>query len=285
MRQRGVVTLAQMHGAGISPRQVERGLERGDLVRLHRGVYRLGPVSPPHCPEMAATLACGANAVLSHRSAAAMYEILDPHPGPIHITVPHRHRRGDAGIVVHETASLGAHEIRERRGIPLTAPIRTLIDLSGACTPEDLERAVSEAFARRLTNLPSLQRAIEAYRGRRGVARIRALLDHGPRLSRSPPERRLLRAIRGAGLPEPETNVMVGRWEVDFLWRDAGLAVEVDAYSTHSSPRAFERDRRKDADLAARGLMVQRFSADHVRDELEYVLAWIAARLAGASRL
>ncbi len=285
MRQRGVVTLAQMQGAGISPRQVERGLERGDLVRLHRGVYRLGPVSLPHCPEMAATLACGVNAVLSHRSAAAMYEILDPHPGPIHITVPHRHRRGDAGIVVHETASLGAHEIRERRGVPLTAPIRTLIDLSGECTPEDLERAISEAFARRLTNLPSLQRAIGAYRGRRGVARIGALLDHGPRLSRSPPERRLLRAIRDAGLPEPETNVMVGRWEVDFLWRDAGLAVEVDAYSTHSSPRAFERDRRKDADLAARGLMVQRFSADHVRDELEYVLAWIAARLAGASRL
>ena len=117
------------------------------------------------------------------------------------------------------------------------------------------------------------------------MARIGALLDHGPRLSRSPPERRLLRAIRDAGLPEPETNVMVGRWEVDFLWRDAGLAVEVDAYSTHSSPRAFERDRRKDADLAARGLMVQRFSADRVRDELEYVLAWIAARLAGASRL
>ena len=78
---------------------------------------------------------------------------------------------------------------------------------------------------------------------------------------------------------------MVGRWEVDFLWRDAGLAVEVDAYSTHSSPRAFERDRRKDADLAARGLVVQRFSADRLRDELEYVLAWIAARLAGASRL
>jgi very-short-patch-repair endonuclease len=117
------------------------------------------------------------------------------------------------------------------------------------------------------------------------VARIGALLDHGPHLSRSPPERRLLCAIRDAGLPEPETNVMVGRWEVDFLWRDAGLAVEVDGYSTHSSPRAFERDRRKDADLAARGLIVQRFSADHVRDELEYVLAWIAARLAGASRL
>jgi predicted transcriptional regulator of viral defense system len=154
MRQRGVVTLAQMHAAGISPRQVERGLERGDLVRLHRAVYRLGPVSLPLCPEMAATLAGGANAVLSHRSAAAMYEILDPQPGAIHITVAHRHRRGDAGIVVHETASLGAHEIRERRGVPLTAPIRTLIDLSGECTPEDLERAVSEAFAHRLTTSP-----------------------------------------------------------------------------------------------------------------------------------
>jgi very-short-patch-repair endonuclease len=116
------------------------------------------------------------------------------------------------------------------------------------------------------------------------VGRLAALLDASPPArTRSRPERLLLDAIRRAGLPEPETNVKIGRWEVDFLWRDPGLVVEVDAYSTHSSPRAFERDRRKDAELTTLGLTVQRFSADTVRDDVSSVIAWIAARRAAAS--
>ena len=122
-------------------------------------------------------LACGPAAVLSHRSAAYVYGMLPRDEGPVHVTVTGAHRRGDHGIVVHATSSLKPHEIRERHGIPVTSPIRTLIDLAATCTDEELEQAVAEAFALRLTNLPSLQRAAPAYRGRRGVARLTALLD------------------------------------------------------------------------------------------------------------
>ena len=121
-------------------------------------------------------------------------------------------------------------------------------------------------------------RAANGARGRRGTKRLTSLLGGGPPArTRSRPERLLLRAVRDAGLPEPETDVKIGRWTVDFLWREAGLVVEVDAYSTHSSPWAFERDRRKDAELTARGITVQRFSADAVRDDRDSVVAWISA--------
>lgn len=274
--QHGVVTVAQLRRCGFSARQVERGVQRGELTRLHRGVYRSGPIALPYCPETAAVLAGGPRAVASHRSAPYLYGMLPRAEGPVHVTVPGRHRREHPGIVIHETSSLKPYEIRERHGIPVTSPTRTLIDLAATSTDDELDWAIAEAFALRLTNLPSLQRAARAYRGRRGVARLSDLLEGGgPRRTRSNPERDLLTAIRAAELPEPETNVKLGKWEVDFLWREARLAVEVDAYSTHSSPWAFERDRRKDADLAAMGLSVQRFTAQRVEHDLDSVLAWL----------
>jgi len=232
---------------------------------------------------MAAVLACGEGAVISHRSAAYLYGLLDRPTGPVHVLTGNRQLRGDPNFIPHQTSRLRPHEIRERDGIPLTAPVRTLVDLAATCSEEELHLAVAESFALRLTNLPSLRRALAAYRGRRGVARLGALLGGGPQRTRSAPERRLLAAIRAASLPLPETNVRLGRWEVDFLWRDARLIVEVGAFSTHSSPRAFERDRLKDAELAATGLTVQRFTADRVRREIDSVIGWISARLATAS--
>jgi very-short-patch-repair endonuclease len=189
------------------------------------------------------------------------------------VTVPGRHLKGNKDILIHETGSLRPHEIRERHGIPVTSPVRTLVDLAADCTDDDLERAVSEAFALRLTTLPSLQRAATAYRGRRGAGRLQRLLKAGPRRTRSHPERDLLAAIlRDPEIPDPETNVKIYGWEVDFLWRAARLVVEVDDYSTHSSPWAFERDRRKDAQLRAHGLDVQRFTSSQVSEDLGFVL-------------
>ena len=142
----------------------------------------------------------------------------------------------------------------------MTSPEWTLIDVAGVLWPNELEAAVAEAFALRLTDREKPLDATARTRGRRGVARLRTLLEaeHHPARTRSPPERRMLRMLRDAGLPEPETNVRVGRWEVDFLWREAGFVLEVDAYSTHSSPWAFERDRRKSAELEDLGLIVHR---------------------------
>jgi very-short-patch-repair endonuclease len=280
-RQQGVVTLVQLRACGFTDDAVRGLVARGELRRLHRGVYFLGSVLLPHSAEFAAALACGPGAAVSHRSGLFLYDVLPHVPGVIHVTVPSRHQRNTKGVVVHESGSLRPYELRERHGIPVTAPIRTLIDFAGSCGDDELERAVAEAFALGLTNRDAVLRGVEGHRGRRGVARLAALLDGGsPRRTRSRPERRLLAALRRAHLPEPETDVRLGRWTVDFLWRDAGLVVEVDAYSTHSSPWAFERDRRKDAELTARGLTVQRFTAEMVRDDVASVISWVAARLA-----
>jgi very-short-patch-repair endonuclease len=195
----------------------------------------------------------------------------------VHVTVPGRHTAGPAGIQVHKTRELRHYEVRDCEGIPVTAPIRTLIDFAGDdATDEELERAVAEAFALRLTQRAPLLREVERQRGRRGTARLRTLLDgEGPKRTRSTPERTLLRALRKAGVAGFETNVYLGRWEVDFYWPKSELVVEVDAYSTHSSPWAFERDRKKTAELEELGMKVHRVTKRRIDDELGAVVAEI----------
>jgi very-short-patch-repair endonuclease len=166
-----------------------------------------------------------------------------------------------------------------RDGIPITTPTRTLMDLASSLDHRELEQTVAEAFARRMTDRARLLAALEAHDRWPGAPILRAMLDAGPARTRSPAEERLLRLIRGAGLPEPEVNARVGRWEVDFLWRDQRLAVEVDGYATHSSPWAFERDRRKTAELQAIGLDVRRISAATVRDRPQATIRFLASAL------
>jgi very-short-patch-repair endonuclease len=216
-----------------------------------RGVYRVGPIAAPLAMEMAAVLASGPTAAVCHVSAARLYKLL-PYPampGPIHITVTGTHRSGEEGIVVHRTRSLPHYDIRDIEGIPVTSPNRTLIDLAANCTDHELEIAVAEAFALRLTSRSVLLKAVRGTGRKRGIRRLRAL------------------------------NFRIGRWEVDFYWPEYRLVVEVDAYSTHSSPRAFERDRRKDADLQDRGLVVHRVTANRIRDEPRMVLAGLERRM------
>lgn len=182
---------------------------------------------------------------------------------PWDVTIVGRHRGRHPGVRLHRAHSLPECERHVFEGVPVTSPEWTLIDAAGVLWPNELESAVAEAFALRLTNRDRLIESIARSRGRRGVARLRTLLEaeHQPARTRSSPERRMLRILRDAGLPEPETNVRVGRWEVDFLWREAGFVLEVDAYSTHSSPWAFERDRRKSAELEDLGLTVHRVTS------------------------
>jgi very-short-patch-repair endonuclease len=258
-------------------------LERGELRTIIRGAYIVGPIAMRFALETAAVLVSGPAAVLSHRSAAHLYELL-PHParpGPVDVTVPRVHGSRRPEIALHRTAFLKHYEIRERHGVPVTAPPRTLIDLAGVCDPAQLEQAVAESFAIRLTNRPQLLRACDQAANRRGVGRLRSVLDagRGPQRTRSTPERVLLAALRGANLPEPEVNRRIGPWEVDFYWPEQGLVVEVDGYAAHSSPTAFERDRRKDAELAERGITVRRVSAKQVRNDCEDTVERVRAQL------
>jgi len=256
------VTRRQLLDAGMTVREIERRLERGELSRLHAGVYLLGGWVTQHTRKAAAVLACGPGTAVSHISAAYLRAFL-PYPErevPTHVTVRSRNSGPRRGAVVHRTRRLEADEIGHRFGIPVTSPARTLIDLASCASRDALERALAETFAVRLTDRARMLAALERAGRKRGTATLRELLDarRAPARLRSPAERGMLELIRAAGLPEPEVNARVGRWEVDFFWPQHGLVVEVDGYGAHSSPTAFERDRIKAAELEDAG---SRFAA------------------------
>lgn len=282
--QHGVVTRHQMVACGYTARRVEGALSRGEARRLHLGVYLLGPTLAFHTQALAAVLACAPGAVLSHRAAAHLYKLLPP-PGqldPVDVTATTGRGGNQHGIRLHRTFELRPHERRERDGVPVTAPLRTLIDLASCCSQGELEVAVAEAFALGLANKGMIERAVKAAHGRRGIATLRLMIgaERRPSRTRSNPERVLLRLLRASGVDGFETNARIGPWEVDFYWRDAGLVVEVDAYVTHSSPWAFERDRRKAAALEDRGLAVRRVTVTQLESEPTLVVARILRTVA-----
>jgi very-short-patch-repair endonuclease len=280
--QHGVVSRAQLVAAGVRRAAIHHRLAGGRLHPLHRGVYLVGhPVPPPLAREIAALLACGAAAVLSHLSAAYLWKLLPQCPAAVHVTLASGRGRSRPGLTIHSTSSLAQDERRTLRGLPLTAPARTLIDLAEMLPAHELEAAVAEAQRRGLVREAELRRQVARHPRRHGVPSLRALLDRGdgPAFTRSEAERRLLTLVRAGGLPAPETNVRIGRYEVDFVWRDSALIVEVDGYRFHSGRDAFERDRRRDAELQALGYRVMRVTWRQLVDEPEAVLVRLAQAL------
>jgi very-short-patch-repair endonuclease len=273
-RQHGVISRVQLFGLGIGRGEIDTRLADGRLRALHRGVYLLGPALLPYSRQMAAVLACKPNAYLSHVSLGKLLNLLPYVPNPVshHVTVAGRNPGKRPGIRVHRVASLGSHEVTTKHGIPITTPTRLILDLATCLDDGDLEQAIAEAFARQLTTRAKI---LDAANAQPGSARIRKLLEGAPARTRSKTERRLLTLLRRAGVPEPEVNVKIGGWEVDLLWRDRRLAVELDGYASHSSPRAFARDYRKAAELEQLGLRVLRVSADQVWDEPQATVARI----------
>ncbi|HUG41910.1 MAG TPA: DUF559 domain-containing protein [Longimicrobiales bacterium] len=286
-RQHGVVTRGQLLGAGLSSHVVEHRLTTGQFVALHRGVYRVGPVVAPHAREMAATLACGVRAVLSHESAAGLWGML-PKSGPdvLEVAIPGGIRRRP-GIRIHRLGALRPEEVSRLQRIPVTTAARTLYDLAGRArsgrSRRQLEKALAEALARGLTDRGALRKLLARHGGGAGSARMRALLDSGgPAFTRSEAEERFLELIRSAQLDEPEANAKVEGLEVDFIWPGKRLVVEVDGFAFHSSAAAFEGDRRRDARLAAAGLLVVRVTWRQLADEPMAVVARLAQAMARA---
>jgi very-short-patch-repair endonuclease len=261
-RQYGVVSRSQLLSMGIGAGSIQTRLRQHYLHRLHRGVYAVGHLAPvPLAREMAALLACGHGAVVSHRSAAVVWHLLPASDDvEIDVTVPATGRGRRPGLRIHRSRRLSPQDVRHLRGLPVTAPWRTLVDLAETGSDRELERATHEAITRRLINARRLLADTERYRGRRGVGRLRKLLDDDDpsALTRSEAEERFLALVRAAGLPAPEVNVRLHGYEVDFLWRDKGLVVEVDGFQFHSTRAAFERDRQRDAELQSAGLRVLR---------------------------
>jgi hypothetical protein len=240
-----MVSRTQLLAAGFDGDAIAYRVRTGRLHPRHRGVYAVGhvPVSPL-ATAMAAVLACGENAVLSHRSAAALWRILPRWPHPVEVTA--RAGRTLRGIHVHRSRTLTEHDITRDNGIPVTTPNRTLLDLAETLPDRELTRAQNEAYVLKLTTPPTLITFLTRNRGR-----STSRLTPGRDATRSHLEDDFLRFLRRHNLPKPELNQRIAGYEVDAVWRDKRLVVELDGYAYHATPEAFERDRERDATLLA----------------------------------
>ncbi len=283
-RQRALVTRSQLIALGAGRDAIRRALERGRIHALYRGVYATVPLSalPPLAVEQAAVLACSPSACLSHHSAAAVWGFRPPALGTPEVTVVGRQPRTRPGIRIHRVASIDSRDTRQHLGIPITSPARTLLDIANDLGMREFERAFDEAISSRLTTLVAVRAMLLVNGDRRGSARTRTLA-FAQRVStktRSEAEEIFLALVRRGGLPQPEVNARVGRFEVDFCWRKERVAIEIDGFAFHSSRAALERDHRRDTELQQLGFLVIRIGWRELLHEPEKVLVWLAGALA-----
>jgi hypothetical protein len=221
---------------------------------------------------MAAILACGKDAALSHRSAAALWRIAAERSAVVDVSVRRRSEHHRPGLCVRSRPGLPAHDVTTNDEIPVTTPVRTLVDLATALGPVALERAVNEADKRDLIDPEELRKRLGDFVGQPAVRALRALLDrHTFRLSDSDLEIFFRPIAAAAGLPQPLSKQVVNGFEVDFHWPGLGLVVETDGLRYHRTPSAQTRDRRRDQAHVAAGLTVLRFTHRQVRHDSAHV--------------
>jgi predicted transcriptional regulator of viral defense system len=276
LAQHGVVTLGQLEALGFSGRTVQQRERARRLHRIHQGTYSLlpGPVTV-RAKFMAAVLASGPEAVLSHRSAAYLWGLVDDWEEPIHVTAPHRRGRSPGSVAAHRDGSLLPTDKTLRFGIPCTSLARTLLDYAGLAQEWELQKAVAQAEILRLLHMPTLRALLKRCRRRRGVARLRLLLDAidpQAKRARSELERLFLGMCSRHDLPKPEVNVWLTaadgkRYQADFLWRDARLIVEADSRRFHDTHSAFVKDRKREQQLQLARWRVSRCTWEQVERE------------------
>jgi very-short-patch-repair endonuclease len=270
--QYGVVARPQLLDSGLTKEDVDRRLRMRRLHRVHQGVYAVGHrVLTLEGRWMAAVLAAGPGAVLSHASAATAWDLRRTGGGAIDVSVATRAgRERRAGIRLHRSVTLTPVDMTTHRGIPITTPARTIIDLAKTLQGRPLEQLVDLADQRGLVDFDDLRSA--------DPASLKAVLrNYAPAATRSEMEERFLRLCDDHGIPRPETNSIIEGIEVDFVWHDRRLIVEVDGYASHRSPSAFERDRERDVTLTTRGWRVLRFTWAKIMRRAGWVAASILA--------
>jgi very-short-patch-repair endonuclease len=270
-RQHGVISWEQLRRIGLTRHEIGDRIRGGRLHRIHRGVYTVGHRNVSREGRyLAAVLASGEGAALSHCSGADLWEMRTSKEKKIDVIAP-THRRGDKLIRIHAHA-LDPSETMTRNGIRVTKPLRTILDLASVVDEKQLERAIRQAVYQRLTTTALLAEAVHKRTGQRGNKALReALINLGeaPGLSRSDLEDEFRRFLRKHRLPMPELNVRMRirgrRIEADCVWRDAKLIVELDGRDAHNSTPAFESDRERDAALTAAHWRVVRITSRRMR--------------------
>ena len=267
--QHGVFGLGQLRALGMSTRVVNRRATTGRLHRIHQTVYSLVPreLLKREGLWMAAVLACGPDAVLSHRSAAALLELRDWGWTKIEVTVPRRSARRHEGVAVHRSTKLTAKDVTVVNNIPRTSAARTLLDLAEVVTMRQLERSFDQAEIAEVFDLKAIQDQLARNPTRAGAKAVRGVLEThyiGKTPTWSENEEALLAITRPLGIPDPDTNQFVilddggPPIRVDFVWRDQRVAIEADSRKWHLTRQRFETDRQRDQRLIAAGWTIIR---------------------------
>jgi predicted transcriptional regulator of viral defense system len=277
-RQWGVIGHEQLRNCGVSERTSRRWRAAGRLHSIHRGVHALGHRSIPIEGRLvAALLHAGPLAVLSHRTAAWWWGLIDDRPSLIEVSTPGRTRSLQEVLVHHP------REIKSttHRRFPITTVPQTLLDFAAKASLNTVRNALAKADYLGLLDVEAVEAVLGS--GRPGSATLRnALKRHQPRLAdtRSRTERMFISLCESAGVPVPEVNVKLHGWRADFLWRTHRLVVETDGYGNHHTSAQIDRDHRKDLALRAAGLTVNRYSRQQVEDDGQTVIADVLRTLA-----
>lgn len=286
-RQHGIVTRSQLLALGIGGQAVTERMSSGLLRPVHRGVFALGGSALPiDARRMAAVLACGPGAVLSHRSAARFWGVFPYEPRTIEVSRLGSGRTKHRGIVLHQ-ARLLADEVEEVDGIPVTSLFRAIFDLAAVVSKREVERAFHETEVKQLTSRVSLSRLLHRHPGRRGAATVREILaGRAPAgITQNDFEEAFVAFLDERGLPRPRFNATLpvrGRLlRPDCMWPEERLIAELDGWAAHGTAPAFEGDRHRDRVLVAEGWRSMRITWSQLRDEPEE----IAADLRGALEL
>lgn len=287
--QYGVVARRQLVALGVGRRAIESRLSRRLLVPLHRGVYAFGHRRLRiEGRWLAAVLAAGEGAVLSHRDAAALHGMRKaPDSQRVCVTSPASPRK-IAGLWLFPRRALEADDVTAVHGVPVTSPARTLVDLAPMLSAGQLQAALGETDRRGLLDVAEVEAALRRTKSRHGQgharlsAALHAYADHGVTLTRSELEERFLDLVLAAGLPRPSLNVPAAGFEVDALWPDHHLVVELDGWAHHRERAAAAWDREKTNRLQAAGYRVLRFMHGDVVRRPAYVVDAITEALSRA---
>jgi hypothetical protein len=239
-------------------------VQKGLLIVVHRGVYRVGHRAPStEATYMAAVLACGDGAVLSGRAGAHLQGLIKRRPPPPEVTAPTERRV--AGVRTRRSR-LDRRDVTTYRGIPVTSVPRTLLDLAAVLDPDALSRACHEAGVRYRTTPGQVKAAFARAPRARGAARLRWVMEGAP-VSLSKLEKRFLDVLRRAGLPLPQTNRPAGGYRVDCRWPEYRLTVELDSYRFHNSRHSWRQDRIRKREARVRGDEFFSYDWDDVEEE------------------
>jgi very-short-patch-repair endonuclease len=272
-KQHRVAARWQLRKCGLGREALRHRVKNGRMQSIHDDVFAVGPGRLTRAGFLiAAVLACGKGAVLSHMTAAVHWGLVSSASAAIHVTVPRRRKPAVTGVVVHLTRQMTSGDWTIKDGIPVTSVARTLLDLAGVVSQRELIKAIEQAEKRRIFDLRAVHELLARSKGRKGATALRdalAELYGEPPDTRSPLEDEFRDFCRERQIPAPQLNVVIAGFCVDAAWPHHRVVVELDSRAHHTGIHAFEEDRKRDAKLQVAGHRIVRVTRRRLRHEAD----------------